>query len=489
MDTVVSVVLLLIMLACTLMFMLRHLHVRSRKSNSNLPPGPSFLTIIRNSLELHKKPYQTIAKLTKVYGPIMRFKVGQTTTILISSTKAAKEIFQTHDTLFSDRAYFDVGTAYNHNQYSLIFLPVSPLWQELRKICHENLFSTKSLDASQDLRHNKLHRLLSDIRQSSLKEETVDIKIAAFMACINFLTYTFLSHDFVHCVGDGEYKHIVTTILETHFTPNLVDYFPMLRMFDPQGLRRHTANYFGKLFDVLEPFMEKRMKMRREKDYVTNNDMLDILLEISERNNDKIHKKHIKHFFLDLLVAGTDTTAYGLERIMSELMHNPETMSKVKQELAEIIGVGKYVEESDIARLPYLRAVIKEGLRMHPPAPLVPRRAKRDVQVCEYMIPEGAQVLINVGFICRNPEVWENAHVFSPERFLDSDIDVKLGRDFKLTPFGSGRRICPGSSLAIRMMHVMLGSFINCFHWKLENNMDPKDMDLDQSLKAIPILA
>ncbi|WVZ04211.1 hypothetical protein V8G54_025017, partial [Vigna mungo] len=96
------------------------------------------------------------------------------------------------------------------------------------------------------------------------------------------------------------------------------------------------------------------------------------------------------------------------------------------------------------------------------------------------------RVLINEWATGRSPKVWEDAHVFSPERFLDSDIDVK-GRHFKLTPFGSGRRICPGSPLAVRMLHLMLGSLVNSFDWKLENNMEPKDMDMDQSLRAIPV--
>ncbi|KAK7303758.1 hypothetical protein RJT34_14672 [Clitoria ternatea] len=190
----------------------------------------------------------------------------------------------------------------------------------------------------------------------------------------------------------------------------------------------------------------------------------------------------------DLLVAGTDTTTYGLERTMTELMHNPEVMSKAKKELEETIGKGKLVEESDVARLPYLQAVIKESLRLHPPAPfLLPRRAKVDVEVCGYTIQQGTQVLINEWAIGRNQDIWENAHMFSPERFLGSDIDVK-GRNFKLTPFGSGRRICPGSPLVIRMLHLMLGSMINSFDWKLENDMCPKDMDLDRSLRAIPLI-
>ncbi|XP_027364648.1 geraniol 8-hydroxylase-like [Abrus precatorius] len=464
------------------------MHARGKKTSYKLPPGPSLLTIIKNSLDLYKKPQQTMAKLAKVYGPIMRFKIGQATTIVVSSTNAVKEILQTHDTLFSDRTNPDITTAYNHNHYSLVFLPVSPLWQDLRKICHGHLFSNKTLDASQDLRRKKLQELLSDIRQNSLKGETVDVGRAAFMTCINFLSYTFVSQDFVDSVGNGEYKHIVGTLLKATGTPNLVDYFPMLRLFDPQGIRRHTSNYIDKLFDVLDPIIEERMKLRKEMHYVTNNDMLDTLLEISEGNTLKINKKQIKHLFLDLLVAGTDTTAYGLERTMTELMHSPEAMAKAKKELEETIGRGNPVEESDVARLPYLQAVIKESLRLHPPAPLLlPRRAKIDVQVCGYTIPKGSQILINEWAIGRNPNIWDNAHVFSPERFLGSDIDVK-GRNFQLTPFGSGRRICPGSPLAVRMLHLMLGSLINSFDWKLENNINPKDMDLDQSLRAIPVM-
>ncbi|KAK7279526.1 hypothetical protein RJT34_24579 [Clitoria ternatea] len=485
MDVVIS---LLLMLTCIVMYVVRSLRAKIRMTNYNLPPGPSLFTIIRNYAELYKKPQQTMAKFAKVYGPIMRFTIGQSTTIIMSSVEATKEILQTHDVLFSDRTNPDITTAYNHNHYSLVFLPVSPLWQELRKICHGHLFSTKTLDASQHLRRKKLQELIDDIRLSSIKGEVVDVGRAAFMTCINFLSFTFVSKDFVQSLGNGEYKHIVGTLLKATGTPNLVDYFPVLRMFDPQRIRRHTANYIDKLFDVLDPMIDERMKMRKDGDYVTNDDMLDILLDLKDANNQKINKKQIKHLFLDLLVAGTDTTAYGLERTMTELMHNPEAMLKAKKELEETIGKGEVVEESDVARLPYLQAVIKESLRLHPPAPLLlPRRAKLDVEVCGYTIPKGAQVLINEWAIGRNPDIWEDAHIFSPERFLGSNIDVK-GRNFKLTPFGSGRRICPGSPLAIRMLHLMLGSMINSFDWKLENNMDLKDMDLDQSLRAIPLV-
>ncbi|MED6198457.1 hypothetical protein PIB30_066397, partial [Stylosanthes scabra] len=184
----------------------------------------------------------------------------------------------------------------------------------------------------------------------------------------------------------------------------------------------------------------------------------------------------------DLLVAGTETIAYVLERAMTEVLHNPKVMLKAKEELEENIGRGNPIDESDILKLPYLQAIVKESLRLYPPAPvLFPRKAKEDVEISSgYRIPKGARVLINEWAICRNPNVWDNANLFLPERFLGSTIDVK-GRHFQLTPFGSGRRICPGLTLAMRMIHVMLGSLINSFDWKLGN------MNKDQPLKAIPV--
>lgn len=182
---------------------------------------------------------------------------------------------------------------------------------------------------------------------------------------------------------------------------------------------------------------------------------------------------------------------------MTELMRNPEVMSKAKAELDNAVGKGKLVEEKDMDKLPYLQAVLKESFRLHPVVPfLLPRRAEEDVEICGYVIPKGAQVLVNIWAIGRDPKIWDEPDVFRAERFLGSEIDVK-GRNFELLPFGAGRRICPGLSLAMRMLVLVLGSLINSFDWKLENGMKPEDMDMEdkfgiamekaQPLRAVPV--
>jgi hypothetical protein len=143
----------------------------------------------------------------------------------------------------------------------------------------------------------KLKDLLNDMHKSSLTGETVDIGRAAFKACINFLSYTFVSQDFVESLDD-EYKDIVSTLLSAVGTPNIADHFPILKILDPQGIKRHTTKYVAKVFYALDIIIDKRMKLRQSEDYVSKNDMLDTLLDISKDDTQKMDKKQIKHLLL-----------------------------------------------------------------------------------------------------------------------------------------------------------------------------------------------
>ncbi|XP_016677168.2 geraniol 8-hydroxylase [Gossypium hirsutum] len=225
---------------------------------------------------------------------------------------------------------------------------------------------------------------------------------------------------------------------------------------------------------------------------------MDTLINVVEDGIEELNKTHVTNLLLDLFVAGTDTTSSTLEWAMPELLRNPQALLKAKKELDEAIGKGNPVEESDINRLPYLQAIIKETFRMHPAVPLLlPRRADSDANLCGFKIPKGSQVLINVWAIGRDPSIWDNPNSFILDRFLGSEIDVK-GRDFGLIPFGAGRRICPGLPLANRMLHLMLGSLINYFDWKLEGEISPNEMNMEEKyriavhmatpLRAIPLL-
>ncbi|PON52449.1 Cytochrome P450, E-class, group I [Parasponia andersonii] len=481
------------------------------KRQQLLPPGPRPFPIIGNLLELGDKPHKSLAKLSHTHGPIMRLKLGQMTTVVVSSAAMAKVVLQTHDQLFSNRTIPDSIRACEHHEHGMPWIPASTGWRNLRKICNSHLFSAKALDTNQNLRHQKVQELLADVRRSAAAGVAVDISRAGFMTSLNLLSTTFFSVDWADPAADmaGELKEIVWDIMEAVAKPNLADYFPLLKKIDPQGIRRGMTSHFRKMMGLFDRIINQRLRLIREANSsstsagtttvpVQENDTLDTLLSYitseENRENQVLDKTTIEHLLLDLFAAGTDTTSSTLEWSMTELLRKPEILSKAQAELERVIGKGNQVKESDIAGLPYLQAIIKETFRLHPPAPLLlPRKAETDVEVCGYTVPKGAQVLVNVWAISRDPSIWDSPNEFIPERFLESNVDVK-GRHFELLPFGGGRRICPGLPLATRMVHLMLGSLIHSFDWKLEGGVEPESMNMEDRFgitlqKAEPLRA
>ncbi|KAJ9564059.1 hypothetical protein OSB04_000025 [Centaurea solstitialis] len=317
-------------------------------------------------------------------------------------------------------------------------------------------------------------------QRATESNDSVNIGRAAFRTTLNILSNTIFSKDLTDPYEDSgkEFRELVGDMMVEAGKPNLVDFFPLLKKFDPQGIRRRMGRYFGRVFEVFEELMEERLGMERLKQ--EEDDVLDVCLKISEENPNAINGAHIKGMFLDLFVAGTDTTSNTLEWAMTEVLRNPHIMAKAKKELVENIGKGKIVEEADIIRLPYLSCIVKETLKIHPPAAfLIPRKNETKVTLNDYTIPKGTQVLVNVWAIGRDPTLWEDSLEFKPERFLTLGRDVR-GQHFELIPFGAGRRLCPGLPLAVRMLPVILGSLLNNFDWNLNGGINPEKLDMTE---------
>lgn len=306
----------------------------------------------------------------------------------------------------------------------------------------------------------------------------MDVGRAAFRTSLNLLSNTIFSKDLTDPYEDSgkEFKEVIGNIMVEVGKPNVVDFFPLLTRIDPQGVRRRLTRHFGKVLEIFEELIKERL----ENVGLKKDDVLDVCLKINKDNPDEISQKQIKSLFLDLFTAGTDTTTSTLEWAMIEVLRNPQTMTKAKEELEEVIGKGKIIKENDVFKVPYLSCIVKETLRMHPPAPfLLPRKVEKQVILDGYTIMKDSQVLVNAWAIGRDPTVWEDPLEFKPERFLKSGIDVR-GQDFELIPFGAGRRICPGLPLAIRMIPMMLGSLLNNFDWKLDTSNQHETLDMTE---------
>ncbi|KAK1423398.1 hypothetical protein QVD17_18700 [Tagetes erecta] len=330
----------------------------------NLPPGPTRLPIIGNLHLLGDQPHRSLAKLAEIHGPIMSLKLGHITTVVISSADATKEVIQNHDIAFSARHVPDAVNAHNHANHSVVFLPASTEWRTLRRILNTNIFSNNSLEAKQHLRSQKVEELIAYCRKASLSNDYVCISRAAFRTTLNLLSNTIFSKDLVDPYEDSgkEFKEVIESIMNESGKINVVDYFPVLKKIDPHGIRRRMTHHIGKIVEIFDELVEERLQIRSKQD-----DVLDVCLKIIQENPNEINLKYIKSLFLDLFVAGTDTSSSTVEWAMTEVLRNPRILTKAKGELEQVIGKGKIVKEDDISRLPYLSCIVKETLRLHTP--------------------------------------------------------------------------------------------------------------------------
>lgn len=152
---------------------------------------------------------------------------------------------------------------------------------------------------------------------------------------------------------------------------------------------------------------------------------------------------------------------------LSLLLNNPDKLHKAQQELKDRVGFHRQVSETDVKNLPYLQAIVKETLRLYPAVPLsVPRLAMRNCTVSGYEVRAGTQLLVNLWKILRDPRVWSEPSEFVPERFLTTHADVDVrGHSFEYIPFGSGRRMCPGVSFGLKVLHLTLARLLHGFEF------------------------
>ncbi|KAI0520422.1 hypothetical protein KFK09_007897 [Dendrobium nobile] len=341
-----------------------------------LPPGPRSLPLLGNLLELGQNPHRSLARLARTHGPVMSLKLGSIHTVVISSPSSAKELLKTKEHSISGRQVPQAIQASGHHQVSVVWLSRNQSWRYLHTLMKTHLFNAQSLNATQLLRRRKVQELVAYIKG---KEEAVHIARAAFCTVLNLISTTFLSIDIADLQSEStqELKEVMQGIMEEAGKPNISDYFTFIAPIDLQGRGRRFTAHFNKLYDFFDQMIENRLADTTGEGRRTNPDILDVLLQLSREDNSKLTRRTIKSFLLDAFVAGSETSSTTLEWAMAELLRRPELMKRAREEIITVVGFEREIEESDILKLPLLQAILKETLRLHPPAPLLlPHKAE-----------------------------------------------------------------------------------------------------------------
>lgn len=290
------------LVALTSFYIIRSARRGRKHTASRLPSGPAPFPVIGNLLNLKgDKPHESLANLARTYGPAMTLKLGNVNTIVISSAAMAKEVLQKHDLSFCNRFLLDSVKAADHHQVSVAWMPAkSTDWRALRKICNSHIFTSQKLDSNTDLRHRKVQDLLASVEQCCQAGRPVNIAREAFKTSLNLLSNTIFSVDLVDPISETaqEFKELVRDVMEGAAKPNLVDYFPVLRHIDPQGIRRGLTIYFGRLIGIFDRMIKQRLHLRKMQDSIGSSDVLDSLLNITQDDSNEIKISHIEHLLL-----------------------------------------------------------------------------------------------------------------------------------------------------------------------------------------------
>ncbi|CAM0912419.1 unnamed protein product [Alopecurus aequalis] len=480
-------------LAATTTLLLRRRRMHTRRYR--LPPGPKPWPVIGNLHLMGALPHRSIRDLSARYGPLMQLRFGSFPVVVGSSPAMARLLLQTHDAALAGRLRTAAGryTAYDHSD--MLWSPYGAHWRRLRRVCLSELFSTARLASYEHIRHDEVRALLRGLHvaatsgsgQGSGRGALVVVREHLFTATLGMISRMVLAGKYVSSSASGmtpeKFRRTMDEFFFLNGALNVGDFVPWLARLDLQGyvgrMKRVGATLDAFMERVLDEHAERRRQLDGEGSPVGDPCMVDVLLELAD--GDRLERDCVKALTLDLIAGGTNTNGVTLEWAMSELVRNPKMLATATKELDSVVGSNRLVTERDIMDLPYLKAVVKETLRMHPVGPLLaPHEALEDTSIGGYDIPAGTRVLVNVWAIARDDALWDTPEEFHPERFLgDIKVDV-MGHDFELLPFGAGRRMCPGYNLGLKVVHICLANLLHTFAWRLPDGMAPELLRMDE---------
>nr|QWK52397.1 cytochrome P450 71B2-6 [Isatis tinctoria] len=470
-----------------------------KNSKFNLPPSPSSLPIIGNLHHLSGLPHRCFHKLSIKHGPVVLVRLGFVPVVVISSSEAAEAVLKTHDLECCSRPK-TVGTGkLSYGFKDINFGPYGEYWREMRKFVVMELFSLRKVQSFGYIREEETELMVKKISESALKQSPVDLSKTFFSLAASIICRVALGqnlHESGFILDQDRIKELVTESAEALGTFTFSDFFPGgLGRFVDWLFQRHKK--INKVFEELDAFYQHVIDDHLKPEGRKNPDIVSLMLDMIDRQGEadsfKLNMDNVKAILMDIFLAGIDTSAVTMIWAMAELVKNPNAMKKAQENVRATLGIERErITEEDLGKVDYLKFVIKETFRLHPPVPfLLPRETMSHVKIHGYDIPPKTQIQVNVWTIGRDPKCWTDPEEFIPDRFANSSVDFR-GQHFDLLPFGSGRRICPAMPMGVATVELALMNLLYFFDWRLPDGMNVGDIDMEEAgnlaiVKKLPL--
>ncbi|MCD7457599.1 hypothetical protein HAX54_035457 [Datura stramonium] len=439
-----------------------------------------------------------LATLADKYGPVFTFRLGLPRILVVSSYDAVKDCLNTNDKAFAARPASLSGEYIGYNNAMLFLASYGPYWRKIRKIVLQEVLSSSRLEKLKNVRVSEVQTSIKEL-YSLFPVAGDDVNFPVKLNLTNWIEKLTLSlivkmiagksYGRLNEKGEDEeeaerFKKALKDFMYISMEFVLWDAFPipLFKWIDFQGHVKFMKRTFKDIDCVLQNWLDEHVKKRERVDFVAGNeqDFIDVMLSMMSHEDfadGSTRETTIKATALSMVLDASDTTAIHLNWVMAALLNHRDVMKKAQEELDTKVGRNRWVEENDIKNLVYFQAVVKETLRLYPPAPLlVPHESVEDCIVQGYHIPKGTRLWVNTMKLQRDPKIWSNPDTFDPERFLTSQagFDVR-GQQYEFIPFGSGRRSCPGITYATQVTHLAIAHLLQGFDFSTPSN-EPLDM-------------
>ncbi|KAJ8632606.1 hypothetical protein MRB53_025942 [Persea americana] len=459
----------------------------------NLPPGPPTIPLLGNFQLLKKSVLDLesfLRKLHAKYGPILTLRVGPSTMIFISDRSMAHKALVQNGSNFSDRPpALGMSRITTSNQHTISSAGYGSLWRVLRRNLVSGVFHPSCVKSYSQGREWVLSQLIGEIRQDSNTGEPVFVleKIQYAMFCL-LLQMCFgqkLEQSTARKIEDIQRRMLVGFDISSLF-PKIGKIIYRKRWNELLQMRREKHELFTPL-----------IKARKDQKHFQNSNgtcvfsYVDSLLclELPDEGGRKLTDGELVSLCSEFLTAGTDTTTTSLQWIMANLVKHPDVQAKLVDEIEGVVGKeAEEVREEDLNKLQYLKAVVMEGLRRHPPTHFViPHTVSEELMFEGYVIPKDATINFMVAEMGWDESVWDDPMAFRPERFLDggANVDITGSREIKMMPFGVGRRICPALNLAMLHLQYFVANLVREFEWK---PVKREEVDLSEKLEFTNVM-
>ncbi|KAJ9559880.1 hypothetical protein OSB04_005040 [Centaurea solstitialis] len=447
------------------------------KTKKNFPPSPRKLPIIGNFHQLGLNPNHSLRALSQKHGPIMLLHLGSVPTLVASSAEVAREIMKTHDLSFCSRPNLSIPNILFYGSNDIVFSPYGEYWRQLKSIVVVNFLNNTQVKSFRQVREKEIGMMMGMLEESS----------GSLVNMGSFLTS--LTNNIICKVSVGRTYDVKLTDLLTRFVNmftvfSVGSYIPWLSWIDWLSGLEGRAKKMAKEMDaflesVIEENTNKKSEMKADHRDHEGKNLVEIMLNVQRDNTSgfTLQRDTLKCVILDIFAAATETTSTNLEWTINK---RPSKKPESNEKAATGRRGRPMIPEEDLDKMQYLKAVIKESLRLHPSLPLLlPREAIQDVKLMGYDISSGTQVIINAWAIGRDPAKWEDPEEFRPERFMNKFNDYKA-HTFEWIPFGAGRRGCPGIQFGVVVMELALANIVYKFDLALPNGINCEDLDMTE---------